>query len=129
VAVKTFSVFTTLEEYFPALSAEELAKAPVLKISMSALDLGRLSQGTDGMREVILKNEGKKDLSIRSLQPNCSCVTAQMESMNLKPGEEANLKILLMTSGRSGNQQKAVTVYSNDPKNPVQRITLTAYIQ
>ena len=30
---------------------------------------------------------------------------------------------------RKGTQQKAVTVYSNDPQNPVQRVTFTAYVE
>lgn len=127
--LKSFSVYSTLEEYFPPLNEIELAKAPVLKPNFLTLDFGRLNQGTDAMQEMLLKNEGKKELSIRAIQSNCTCVTYELDEMTIKPGAEVKLKITLTTQGRKGNQQKALTVYSNDPVNPVQRVTVTAYIQ
>ena len=81
------------------------------------------------LQEIILKNTGRKELIIRSLQPNCSCVSAFLDQMTLKAGAETKLKILFNTQGRKATQQKALTIYSNDPQNPVQRITIMAYIE
>lgn len=127
--LKSFSVYTTLEEYFPPLDDNELSKAPILKPNFLTLDFGRLNQGTDVVQEVLLKNEGKKVLSIRAIQPNCTCVTYELNEMTIKPGAEVRMKINFITQGRKGNQQKAVTIYSNDPVNPVQRVTVMGYIQ
>lgn len=127
--VKPFSVYATLEEFFPALSGEELDKAPVLKPNLVELDFGRLSQGTDANRELTLKNEGKKDLIIRAIQTNCTCLSAEPDQMTLRPGAEGKLSITLKTQGRAGTQQKAITIYSTDPRNPVQRITVVCYVQ
>ena len=126
--VKSFSVYATVEESFPPLSALELANAPVMKIDPATIDLGRIRHGNVLEREITVKNLGKKELQIRSVQGNCSCVTASIEAAKIKAGGEGKLKISLTTQGRIGLQQKAVTLYSNDPRNPVQRITLTAYI-
>ena len=127
--MKSFPVYATIEEFFPSLSAGELAKAPILALDSSTVDFGRIKSGTNGLQELVLKNTGKKELIIRSLQPNCSCVTASLEQMILKPGVEAKLKIVFNTQGRKDTQQKSLTIYSNDPKSPVQRITLMAYIE
>ncbi len=127
--VKSFSVYATIEEFFPPLSANELTTAPVLRIGQSTLDLGRMRQGNVLEREIAIKNLGKKELQIRAVQGNCTCVAAAIEPVKIRAGGEARLKVSLSTQGRSGLQQKAVTIYSNDPRNPVQRITLTGYIE
>ncbi len=127
--VKSFSIYATIEEYFPPLSPEELAKAPAMRLEVSEIDLGRIRQGNTMEREIVIRNIGKKELQIRSVQGNCTCVTASVEPKKMKPGEEGKLKFSLSTQGRSGLQQKAVTIYSSDPKNPVQRITITAYVE
>lgn len=127
--VKSFSVYATLEDHFPKLTAEELAAAPQLKIAETSLDLGRIRQGNLVSREIMIINTGKHDLTLKSLQPNCSCVTASASSDVLKAGESGNIKVIFDSRDRKSSQNKAVTIYSNDPRNPVQRITLTVYIE
>ena len=127
--VKSFSVYATIEEFFHPLSALELANAPVMRIDVAMIDLGRIHQGNVLEREIIIKNPGKRELQIRFVQGNCSCVTASIEPIKITAGGEGKLKISLTTQGRAGLQQKAVTIYSNDPRNPVQRITITGYIE
>ena len=129
VPMKSFPVYATVEEFFPSLTSAELAKAPVLRLQSSTVDFGRLSAGTNGQQEIILKNAGMQELLIRSLQPNCSCVTASIDMITLKAGAEAKIKIQFITQGRKDTQQKSLTIYSNDPQNPVQRITLMAFIE
>jgi hypothetical protein len=127
--LKVFSVYATIEEFFPPLSPEELTLAPVLQMELSAIDFGRIRQGNVLRREITIKNTGAKELRIKSVQGNCSCITAQVEPVRINAGEEGKLQVSLNTEGRTGIQQKAVTVYSNDPKNPVQRVTITGYIE
>jgi hypothetical protein len=127
--VKSFSVYATLEDYFPQLTPEEAAKAPQLKVSTYALDFGRVKPSGATTREVQVTNTGKKELTLRALQGNCTCVTATAAKTILKGGESSTIKISFDPQGRSGTQQKAVTLYSNDPKNPVQRFTFTAYVE
>jgi hypothetical protein len=126
--VKSFSVFATLEDYFPQLSAAELEKAPQLVIGESNIDMGRIGASAQVIREVSFSNTGKKDLVIKAVQGNCACVKASAAKSSIKPGETSNFKVAFDPQGRSGTQTKAVTVYTNDPKNPVQRFTLTAYV-
>ncbi|MCU0420368.1 MAG: DUF1573 domain-containing protein [Cyclobacteriaceae bacterium] len=126
---KYFSVYATIEEFFPVLTPEQAAKAPALKLSLLSFDLGRIKQGNTVLRQVVLKNTGKAELAIREVQPNCPCVSAAVASTTLKPGQETMLTIGFDTQGRSASQQKAVTIYSNDPKMPVQRVTLTAFVE
>jgi hypothetical protein len=125
---KSFSVYATVEEYFPKLSDEELAKAPILSLSANMIKFGNVKAGTVLDREIKITNTGKKELTIRHAQSNCSCLTVSPGLRVLKPGQETSIKIALDTKGRSGPQNKSVTIYSTDPQNPVQRITFTTAV-
>jgi hypothetical protein len=127
--VKSFSVNATLEDYFPELSKEELAKAPQLRMSVNKVDFGKFLQSAPISSDLVITNTGKSELSLKSLQPNCTCVSAQASKNKIKPGESATVKLVFDPTGRKGTQQKALAIYSNDPVNPVQRITLAAYIE
>lgn len=124
--VKSFSVYATLEDYFPEMSAEELSKAPQLTLDAYTLDFGNIKG--EIVKVLQLTNTGRQKLEVRAIQPNCTCVTATVSKNALKPGESADVTIRFNPADRSGSQNKAVTFYSNDPKNPVQRLTFTAYV-
>lgn len=126
--VKSFSVYATIEDYFPQLSADELSKSPRLTIGNS-VDFGRIKAVGQSSREIQFTNTGKKDLSIKSLQGNCSCIVAGANKYSLKPGETGTIRVTFDPSERTGTLTKAVTIYSNDPQSPVQRVTLSAYVE
>jgi hypothetical protein len=125
---KSFSVFATTEEYFPKLSEKELAEAPVLLLQANVVNFGIVRAGVVLSREIKMTNTGKKDLTIRHAQSNCSCLTITPGARVLKPGQDTTLKITLDTQGRTGPQNKSVTIYSTDPQNPVQRITFSTAV-
>jgi hypothetical protein len=128
-SIKAISVYAMAEEFFPTLSATEITKAPVLLAANYALDFGRVHQGTKSELIVSLQNKGKQPLTIREVQPNCTCVTTSVDKNLLQPGEIATMKIVLDTKGRAGTQNKSITIYSTDPRNPVQRITMSGFIE
>lgn len=126
---KSFSVYATLEEFFAKLTSDELATAPQLKITDTSFDFGRIRKNHESYHQVSLLNTGKSELEIRAIQGNCSCITATSDKQKIKPGDNTSMKIAFNPQDRVGTQQKLITVYTNDPQNPVQRITFTAYVE
>lgn len=127
--IKSISVFATLEEYYPINGPDEIAKAPVLLLKEQSVDLGRFRQGARIDRAVTVQNGGKKDLQIKALQGNCDCISAEVEKKIIRPGDSTVLRISFSPQNREGTQQKAITLYSNDPRNAVQRINVIVYIE
>ncbi len=125
---KSFSVYATLEEFFPVLTKDEKVKTPRLLINQPVLDMGRLPQSATVEKYVPLLNTGKKELTIRSIQPNCECIKTELKDNTIEVGKSHVLTVRLVGSHRKGTQQKFITIYSNDPVNPVQRIAVGAYI-
>jgi len=125
---KVFTVYASVEDYFAPLTEAERAKAPVLKLEADNLDISQVRLGATVQRVVVIKNEGKQPLQIKALQPNCSCLKTEVQPLEIKPGAQANLTITFLAEGRKGTQHKAITLYSNDPVRPVQRLSVVAVV-
>lgn len=126
---KAFSIFATLEDYFPTLTPAEAEKAPRIQVSTLAVDFGRIKQSETVAKELVITNNGKSLLKLNSIQSNCTCINTATGNKLLKPGESTDIKISFNPEDRKGTQQKAITIYSNDPQGSVQRITLNAYVE
>jgi hypothetical protein len=127
--VKSFSVYATLEDDFNDLKAEDKARGPRLQLGASSIDFGKLQKDATMVREINFSNNGRKDLEIKAVQGNCACISASAVKTTLKPGESSIIRVTFDAKDRKGTQQKAVTIYSNDPNNPVQRFTFSAYVE
>jgi hypothetical protein len=127
-SVKNFLLAVMVDEYFPPLTAEEYAQAPKLNIKDPIYDFGRIKQGEKVTREFVITNTGKSDLNIRMTRATCGCTASEPEKSDLGPGESSKIKVTFDSKGRSGEQKKAVMVYSNDPLNPTQKISIIARI-
>jgi hypothetical protein len=125
---KTFPIFATVEEFFLPVTSEDADKVPVMSLESGSVDFGTVNMGSTVVRNIKLRNTGKKELAIRYVQPNCPCMTVTTDKQKAKPGEEIKLSISWKSEGKHGSQNKAITIYSTDPANPVQRVALVANV-
>jgi len=124
----SIAVSTTLEEDFSKLSAEDLKNAPVVSYDSESFDFGDIKPGSKNEHVFSLKNAGKKDLVIRDVKSSCGC-TAVSPSKNIVPsGESVPLKVVFDSTGKSGRQNKTITVITNDPKNPTTILRISSNI-
>lgn len=59
------------------------------------------------------KNTGKEDLVISNAQGSCGCTIPEYPKEAIKPGESGKIKVSFNSAGKSGNQQKSVTITAN----------------
>ena len=128
-SAKSFSVYTNIEEYFPPMTAAQLAQAPKLAIASPIHDFGRIKEGTLVKTTFSITNKGKQPLNIRKTNSTCGCTISTPAKDTLAPGEQAEIEVSFDSKGRRGNQQKSVTVFSNDPQAPTQRLTIKAFVE
>src|SRR5258706_14591869 len=92
--------------------------SPVISFNMEKLDLGEVPQGPQVQGEFQFKNIGQTVLEIKSVKPSCGCTgVIQDEKKQFQPGETGTVKFTFNTEGRSGHNEKTITVESNDIKN------------
>lgn len=128
-AEKQLYVLATIEEFFPAMSDEQKAKAPRLSFDKVSHDFGRISENSKVSVDFAYTNTGKSPLNIRDTRTNCGCTVSALSKEDLKPGETGKLSVTFDPKGRRGTQQKTISIFSNDPTASAQTLTLKAYVE
>ncbi|MCX7878828.1 MAG: DUF1573 domain-containing protein [Ignavibacteria bacterium] len=102
---------------------------PKIKFSQERIDLGTVKQGPQVHGEFEFTNEGESVLHILKIQPACGCTgVVADEKKEYQPGEKGKIKFSLNTEGRSGHQEKTITIESNDPLSPTKVVTFVCNI-
>lgn len=103
-------------EDFSSMSAAELAEAPSLSVDETEVSFGKLMQNEKFEHDFVLKNTGKSTLYIRKIKASCGCTAVKPEKQQIEPGESVKIKTIFNPAGKRGNQNKNVTIITNDPK-------------
>jgi hypothetical protein len=81
-------------------------------------------------KEVVAKykftNTGPKPIKIQNVQTSCGCTTAQLNKTYYAPGESGEIETKFTFAGRTGKQEKAITVATTD--NPTQPTILKLHV-
>ena len=124
----SFAVTATLEEDFSKLSAEELKNAPIVSYDSDAFDFGDIKPNAKNEHVFNLKNTGKMDLIIRDVKSSCGCTAVTPSKTKISSGESVPLKVVFDSTGKTGRQNKTITVITNDPKNPSSVLRISSNI-
>jgi hypothetical protein len=111
------------------LSNVDDAKAPKLVIEKNNFNFGKVEEGKIVDAKIGFVNSGKGVLEIIDVKTTCGCTAALLSSRKLNPGERGTLRIELDTSNREGNLTRTITLFSNDPAQNNQSITISANIE
>jgi hypothetical protein len=112
------AISANIQEDFAKLTDEQKKNAPKIEIDNVNFDFDTIKTGEKVTHEYIVKNTGKSDLIIRKLAPSCGCTVANMKSQVIKAGESTSIATEFNSAGKSGSQNKTITLISNDPTNP-----------
>lgn len=124
----SIAVSATVEEDFSKLTPAELAAAPVAKYDAQTFDFGDIKPGSKVEHTFTLKNAGKKELLIRDVKSSCGCTAVSPSKNIVAANESVPLKVVFDSAGKSGRQNKTITVITNDPKNPTTTLRIATNI-
>lgn len=74
------------------------------------------------------KNAGANPVRIKSAKTSCSCVASTVSKDAIGPGESGEIVVTFAYGDRIGRQEKAVTVQTDDPAEPVKVLTFRVFI-
>lgn len=87
---------------------------PKMEFEATHMDLGQVVQGTKVDRTYSFTNTGGSALVITDVRGSCGCTVGKdWPKQPVKPGEEATISVSFDSEGRSGRQDKTVTVVAN----------------
>ena len=105
----------------------EKALSPNIEMFETSYDFGEIQQGESVTHDFILKNTGNADLIISAAKGSCGCTVPEWPKNPIIKGEEATIKVTFNSAGKSGKQNKTVTLVTNAIPN-TKVITITGNV-
>lgn len=109
----------------PATAQEGTSSTPQAKIFFEKTehDFGKLNEGERVEYYFVFKNTGNADLVIDNCYGSCGCTVPEWPEEPIKPGKEGKIKISFDSQGRTGANNKTVTILANTtPRSTILRI-------
>ncbi|HYK76577.1 MAG TPA: DUF1573 domain-containing protein [Daejeonella sp.] len=94
-------------------SVIDTANAPVFKFEKESYDFGQIAEGEQVNYSFVFKNIGKTPLIISDAAASCGCTVPEFSREPIAPNQEGKISVVFNSSGRSGMQNKVITVIAN----------------
>jgi hypothetical protein len=99
------------------------SELPEIKFEEEEYDFGKITQGERVTHAFHFKNIGKKNLVISSAAGSCGCTIPEWPKEPIKSGAEGKIDVVFNSEGKSGYQEKTVTIVTNcEPATRIIRI-------
>lgn len=96
---------------------------PEMKFDEEVFDFGKITQGEKVSHAFKFKNTGGKNLIISGANGSCGCTVPEWPKEPIAPGKEGVINVVFSSEGKSGYQEKTVTIVTNcEPATRVIRI-------
>lgn len=114
---------------FDEMTPAQKLSAPKVKLSTSTLDLGSFNGKKKLKGEVLISNEGKTELDIRSMQMFTMGLQVSLNKTKIQPGETAKLKVTAVAAELKSSRSKKprILMITNDPDNA--KVTVKVNVQ
>ena len=89
------------------------ANAPVMKFEVESYDFGKAKAGDKVTYEFAFTNTGKSPLIITTATASCGCTVPEWPKEPVMPGQGGKIKVTFDSAGKSGLQDKQITVTAN----------------
>ena len=94
-------------------NGEKDAGAAYMYFKEEVYDAGKVTQGEKVTHTFVVENRGKKDLQILNVETTCGCTVPTYDKKPIAPGKTADIVVVFNSEGKSGKQNKGITVVSN----------------
>lgn len=92
---------------------EEEENIPVMLLEAETHEFGKITEGEKVSYSFKFKNTGKADLIISDAKGSCGCTVPQWPKSPIAPGGSGVIDVTFDSRGKSGMQNKTVTLITN----------------
>ena len=90
-----------------------LKDSTTVQLIDSVYNFGNIKQGQSVSFNFKFKNTGKKALVVTNASASCGCTVPEKPQRPIMPGQTSFIKVVFNSTGKSGHQEKNVTVSAN----------------
>lgn len=101
---------------FPASGYEKVddRNVPVIEFESTHLEMGQIVQGNTVEHRFTFRNTGRSALVITDVRGSCGCTVGKdWPRYPIKPGGEEGITVVFDSEGRSGRQDRTITIVAN----------------
>lgn len=102
-----------------ASSGPARPNGPVMQFDELEFNFGTIKQGESVTHEFKFKNSGKEPLIINTAVGSCGCTVPEYPKEPIKPNGSSVIKVTFNSTGKSGPQDKLVTITYDTDKQVV----------
>ncbi len=84
-----------------------------IKFEEDVFDFGKITQGEIVSHAFAFKNIGKSNLIISGASGSCGCTVPEWPKEPIKSGDENKINVVFNSEGKSGLQEKTITIVTN----------------
>ena len=96
---------------------DQTKRLPQLVFDKELHDFGKIKAGEKVSYSFRFVNQGGSDLIIQSASGSCGCTVPDFPKEPIPPGREGFIRVMFNSEGKTGVQEKQVTVLSNTMPN------------
>ena len=108
-------------------SAQDQASGAVITFKEKSVDFGDIVQGAKVEHTFVLTNSGTVPLVISNVAATCGCTVPSWPKEPVAPGKSAEIKVTFNSTGKMGQQNSVVRIYSN-ASEPIEKISLISNV-
>jgi hypothetical protein len=109
----------TAKAQAPTTSGVERPNGPVMKFEELEFNFGTIKQGESVTHVFKFKNSGKEPLLINNAVGSCGCTVPEYPKEPIRPNGSGEIKVTFNSAGKSGPQDKTVTITYDTDKSIV----------
>ena len=95
------------------IAVADTANAPAFKFEKEVYDFGQIKEGEKVTYDFKFRNIGKSPLIISSATATCGCTIPEYPKEPVAPGAEGIIRVVFNSAGKSGMQNKIVSITAN----------------
>jgi Protein of unknown function (DUF1573) len=113
---------------FQGLGARE--RKPAMSVSQAMIDIGTMHEGDESPEITFtIENAGNAPLRITEIKAGCPCLSPSLSREIMAPGETSLLTVIANVPATPGSWSDTISLSSNDPLNPVQKVEIKGYVE
>ena len=89
------------------------ASAPIMTFAKESHDFGQVNEGDKVVFDFFFTNTGKSALIISNATATCGCTVPEYPKQPLAPGKTGIIHVVFNSTGKSGMQNKIITLTTN----------------
>lgn len=99
----------------------------IISYNEEVFNFDSIQEGEIVKHDFSFKNEGKAALKIMNITPSCGCTSTEYSDGVIAPGETGKIQVSFDTNGRTGKQNKPITVSTNSVPS-ISTIKMEGYV-